>query len=169
MSLDAQRTGEVIQAAEGELIRIWRSARSQARRGVFPGLLDGIMGDFLHRAGIALAEGRDPESVSEEIEGAVRIDPMQRGGSAMEIETEWMVAAEVLRSVCEALDADPSQAWVIGDDIESDVRGGQMHGIRTVLLRTGKFRPDSYERSRVRPTVLLSSIADLPEWLATQR
>ncbi len=69
----------------------------------------------------------------------------------------------------EALDADPSQAWVIGDDIESDVRGGQMHGIRTVLLRTGKFRPDSYERSRVRPTVLLSSIADLPEWLATQR
>ena len=69
----------------------------------------------------------------------------------------------------EAVDSDPGQAWMVGDDIESDIRGAQLHGIRTVLVRTGKFRPDVYERSRERPTVLLSSIADLPEWLAAQR
>ncbi len=69
----------------------------------------------------------------------------------------------------EALDSDPGQAWMVGDDIESDIRGAQLHGIPTVLVRTGKFRPDTFDRSGVRPTVLLSSIADLPEWLATQR
>jgi HAD superfamily hydrolase (TIGR01458 family) len=69
----------------------------------------------------------------------------------------------------ETLDTDPEQAWMVGDDIESDIRGAQMHGIRTVLVRTGKFRPDAFERSGVRPTALLSSIEDLPEWLAAQR
>jgi ribonucleotide monophosphatase NagD (HAD superfamily) len=54
---------------------------------------------------------------------------------------------------------------MVGDDVRSDIRGAQLHGIRTVLVRTGKFRPDTFERSGSRPTVLLSSIADLPEWL----
>ena len=65
----------------------------------------------------------------------------------------------------EVLDADPGQAWMVGDDVESDTRGAQLHGIKTVLVRTGKFRPDAFERSGVRPDVLLSSIADLPEWI----
>lgn len=69
----------------------------------------------------------------------------------------------------EALDSDPGQALMVGDDLASDIRGAQLHGMRTVLVRTGKFRPDVYERSGVRPTVLLSSIADLPEWLAKLR
>ncbi|MGD0166197.1 MAG: TIGR01458 family HAD-type hydrolase [Gaiellaceae bacterium] len=69
----------------------------------------------------------------------------------------------------ETLDSDPGQALMVGDDIESDIRGAQLHGMRTVLVRTGKFRPDTFERSGIRPTALLSSIADFPEWLATAR
>ncbi|MGZ4384352.1 MAG: TIGR01458 family HAD-type hydrolase [Gaiellaceae bacterium] len=65
----------------------------------------------------------------------------------------------------EALDADPGQAWMVGDDIESDIRGAQLHGMKAVLVRTGKFRPDWYDRSGVRADALLSSIADFPEWL----
>ena len=65
----------------------------------------------------------------------------------------------------EALDADPNQALMVGDDVESDIRGAQLHGMQAVLVRTGKFRPDAFERSGVRPNALLSSIADLPEWL----
>jgi len=65
----------------------------------------------------------------------------------------------------EALDADAQLAWMIGDDLESDMRGAQLHGMRTVLVRTGKFRPDTFERSGVTPDGLLSSVADLPEWL----
>src|SRR5438552_6066109 len=41
----------------------------------------------------------------------------------------------------EALDADPEMAWMVGDDIDDDVIGAQKHGMRTVLVRTGKFRP----------------------------
>jgi HAD superfamily hydrolase (TIGR01458 family) len=65
----------------------------------------------------------------------------------------------------DALDADARLAWMVGDDVESDIRGAQLHGMRTVLVRTGKFRPDTFDRSGVRPDALLSSVADLPEWL----
>jgi HAD superfamily hydrolase (TIGR01458 family) len=65
----------------------------------------------------------------------------------------------------EALDADPELAWMVGDDFEADIAGAQRHGMKTVLVRTGKFRPDEVEQSGVMPDAILSSIADLPEWL----
>jgi ribonucleotide monophosphatase NagD (HAD superfamily) len=37
--------------------------------------------------------------------------------------------------------------------------------MHTVLVRTGKFRPDEVERSQVQPDGIISSIAQLPEWL----
>jgi HAD superfamily hydrolase (TIGR01458 family) len=68
-------------------------------------------------------------------------------------------------AACEALDADPELAWMVGDDLESDVPGAQALGMKTVLVRTGKFRPDAVEASRVRPNAIVSSIAQLPDWL----
>jgi HAD superfamily hydrolase (TIGR01458 family) len=65
----------------------------------------------------------------------------------------------------EALDAEPSLTWMVGDDIEGDILGAHNHGLRTVLVRTGKFRPDTVERSRTRPDGIVSSLAHLPEWL----
>src|SRR4051794_19491146 len=43
----------------------------------------------------------------------------------------------------QALDADAGLTWMVGDDIESDIAGAQKHGMRTILVRTGKFRPDA--------------------------
>jgi ribonucleotide monophosphatase NagD (HAD superfamily) len=37
--------------------------------------------------------------------------------------------------------------------------------MRTVLVRTGKFRPDDLEHTNVVPDGVMSSIANLPEWL----
>jgi ribonucleotide monophosphatase NagD (HAD superfamily) len=37
--------------------------------------------------------------------------------------------------------------------------------MRTALVRTGKFRPDTLESLDVTPDVVLSSVADLPDWL----
>jgi ribonucleotide monophosphatase NagD (HAD superfamily) len=37
--------------------------------------------------------------------------------------------------------------------------------MRTVLVRTGKFRPDDVERSPTQPDGIISSIAQLPDWL----
>jgi HAD superfamily hydrolase (TIGR01458 family) len=68
-------------------------------------------------------------------------------------------------AACSALDAEPSMAWMVGDDIEADIGGAQGIGMRTVLVRTGKFRPDEVESSRVRPDGIVSSIAQLPAWL----
>ena len=69
----------------------------------------------------------------------------------------------------EAVDADPEMTWMVGDDVESDIGGAQKHGMRTALVRTGKFRPDVVERSRIMPDAILSSIADFPEWLERAR
>jgi HAD superfamily hydrolase (TIGR01458 family) len=65
----------------------------------------------------------------------------------------------------EALDADPKLTWMVGDDIEADIAGAQNFGLRTALVRTGKFRPDDLERSGVTPDIVVNSIAELPEWL----
>jgi len=68
-------------------------------------------------------------------------------------------------AACEALDADPGMTWMVGDDLESDIAGAQGTGLRTVLVRTGKFRPDAVERARAQPDGIVSSIGQLPEWL----
>jgi ribonucleotide monophosphatase NagD (HAD superfamily) len=65
----------------------------------------------------------------------------------------------------EALDADANMTWMVGDDIDADIAGAQRYGMKTVLVRTGKFRPDAVERGSVRPDGIVSSIAQLPEWL----
>jgi HAD superfamily hydrolase (TIGR01458 family) len=69
----------------------------------------------------------------------------------------------------EALDAEPSLTWMVGDDIEGDILGAHKHGLRTVLVRTGKFRPDDVERSTIQPDGIVSSIAQLPDWLEHNR
>jgi HAD superfamily hydrolase (TIGR01458 family) len=74
-------------------------------------------------------------------------------------------SAQYFAAACEALDADPELTWMVGDDLETDIAGAHGVGMRTVLLRTGKFRPDVVEASRIRPDGIVSSIAQLPAWL----
>jgi HAD superfamily hydrolase (TIGR01458 family) len=68
-------------------------------------------------------------------------------------------------AACEALDADPELTWMVGDDVEADIVGAQRFGMRTILVRTGKFRPDAVEHTDVRPDGIVSSLAHLPDWL----
>jgi HAD superfamily hydrolase (TIGR01458 family) len=68
-------------------------------------------------------------------------------------------------AACEALDADPHMTWMVGDDLDSDIAGAHGVGMKTVLVRTGKFRPDVVERSRLQPDAIVSSIGQLPDWL----
>jgi len=64
-----------------------------------------------------------------------------------------------------ALDAEPGLAWMVGDDLEGDCIGAANHGMRTILVRTGKFRPDEVEASSAQPDAIVSSIAQVPDWL----
>ena len=74
-------------------------------------------------------------------------------------------SAAYFAAALEALDAEAELTWMVGDDLEGDVVGAHKHGMKTVLVRTGKFRPDEVERSRVQPDAIISSIAQLPDWL----
>ena len=65
----------------------------------------------------------------------------------------------------EALDAEPELTWMVGDDIDSDIAGAQRFGLKTLLVRTGKFRPDEVERSGLMPDGIVSSIAHVPTWI----
>ena len=74
-------------------------------------------------------------------------------------------STEYFDAALAALDADPALTWMVGDDLEADVAGAKRCGMRGVLVRTGKFRPDAVDRSGVVPDGIISSIAQLPEWL----
>jgi HAD superfamily hydrolase (TIGR01458 family) len=64
-----------------------------------------------------------------------------------------------------ALDAEPGLTWMVGDDVEADLAGASACGLRTVLVRTGKFRPDAVDRFALMPDGIVSSVAHLPEWI----
>jgi len=61
----------------------------------------------------------------------------------------------------EELGVTANEAAGVGDRVESDVAGGRAAGLRTVLLRTGHFRPEDLE-GPLQPDVVLDSLADLP-------
>lgn len=65
----------------------------------------------------------------------------------------------------DALNAEPELTWMITDDVEADVRGAQLFGMRTALVRTGKFRPEALDSSGLVPEIVLSSLAQFPDWL----
>ena len=65
----------------------------------------------------------------------------------------------------DALNAEAGLTWMVGDDLETDIVGAHKHGMKTLLVRTGKFRPDDVDRSPVQPDGIVSSIAQLPDWL----
>jgi HAD superfamily hydrolase (TIGR01458 family) len=70
-----------------------------------------------------------------------------------------------LAAALDALGAEPELTWLVGDDAEADIHSAQLFGMRTALVRTGKFRPDTLDSLAVTPDVVLSSVADLPDWL----
>jgi HAD superfamily hydrolase (TIGR01458 family) len=55
----------------------------------------------------------------------------------------------------------PESVAMVGDDLWSDVQGGQNAGLQGWLVRTGKYRPTGMEESGIRPDRILDSIAAL--------
>jgi HAD superfamily hydrolase (TIGR01458 family) len=65
----------------------------------------------------------------------------------------------------DALEAEPERTWLVTDDVEVDVPGARLFGMRTALVRTGKFRPESLEGAQVSPDIVVSSLAHFPALL----
>jgi HAD superfamily hydrolase (TIGR01458 family) len=58
------------------------------------------------------------------------------------------------------LHIDPAQCAMVGDDIVTDIGGAQAAGLQTILVRTGKFRPEDLGGT-VQPDAIIGSIADV--------
>jgi HAD superfamily hydrolase (TIGR01458 family) len=71
-------------------------------------------------------------------------------------------AAAFFATALDALGADASATVMVGDDIEADVLAAQDHGITGVLVRTGKYRPETLRSAPAVPDQVIDSVADLP-------
>jgi ribonucleotide monophosphatase NagD (HAD superfamily) len=58
---------------------------------------------------------------------------------------------------------------MVGDDIRADVLAAQDHGITGVLVRTGKYRPETLSSAPGRPDHIIDSVAGLPRLLGRAR
>jgi HAD superfamily hydrolase (TIGR01458 family) len=58
--------------------------------------------------------------------------------------------------------AGSDEAVMVGDDIESDVLAAQRAGVTGVLVRTGKYLPETHEAASGTPDHVIDSFADLP-------
>ncbi|HEX4745890.1 MAG TPA: HAD-IIA family hydrolase [Gaiellaceae bacterium] len=65
----------------------------------------------------------------------------------------------------DALAAEPELTWLVTDDVESDVRGARLFGMKTALVRTGKFRPEALELADTTPDIVVSSLGHFPALL----
>ncbi len=74
-------------------------------------------------------------------------------------------SAEFFGTALDRLDAAPSSAVMVGDDVEADVLGAQAVGITGVLVRTGKYQPESLAQADGPPDHVIDSFADLPALL----
>lgn len=61
---------------------------------------------------------------------------------------------------CAAMGVEPEETAMIGDDIESDIRGAQKAGLQAILVETGKFTPRDLEGT-ISPDAILQSIAGI--------
>jgi HAD superfamily hydrolase (TIGR01458 family) len=66
------------------------------------------------------------------------------------------------------LDSTPSEAVMVGDDVEADIGGAKQIGMRGVLVRTGKFRPAALEEADPQPDAVIGSIAEFPAWIEAE-
>lgn len=76
-------------------------------------------------------------------------------------------SVELLRLALEDMGVRPDEAVMVGDDVTADVGGAHAVGMRSVLVRTGKFTPEALEAASAKPDAVIDSVAGLPEVLGS--
>jgi len=71
----------------------------------------------------------------------------------------------MFRLAIQSWNVSPDSVWVIGDDVEGDVFGAKSAGMKSVLVKTGKFREDVLAQSKTKPDHIIESVANLPSLL----
>jgi HAD superfamily hydrolase (TIGR01458 family) len=69
---------------------------------------------------------------------------------------------DFFKAALNELDLPPEQVAIVGDDIDTDIGGGQRAGLTGILVKTGKYRQDYAENSPIVPGLIIPSVAALP-------
>ena len=60
------------------------------------------------------------------------------------------------------LGLDNDKIAMIGDDLINDIQGSNDAGICSILVKTGKYRQEIFDKSTISPDYIINSIQDLP-------
>ena len=60
-----------------------------------------------------------------------------------------------------AFDLGTNKICLVGDDLHNDIEGGLKMGYKTVLVKTGKFRQNIFDKSKIKPDFCIPSIKEL--------
>ncbi len=58
----------------------------------------------------------------------------------------------------------PHEVLMVGDDIESDIKGAQEAGLKAALVKTGKYREEDLQKG-IKPDLIFEDIVHLSEYL----
>jgi HAD superfamily hydrolase (TIGR01458 family) len=86
--------------------------------------------------------------------------------AGIQAEVTGKPAAAFFAAALAALGVTAPAGLMIGDDIHNDVLAAQRHGLTGVLVRTGKYLPETERGVPVPPDHVIDSVADLPALLA---
>jgi HAD superfamily hydrolase (TIGR01458 family) len=86
----------------------------------------------------------------------------------VEAEVVGKPTAAYFEAALAELESTPSEAVMVGDDVEADIGGAKQIGMRGVLVRTGKFRPAALDEADPKPDAVIDSIAELPAWIEAE-
>jgi 4-nitrophenyl phosphatase len=67
----------------------------------------------------------------------------------------------IFQYALEILGTSPEETLVVGDNLETDIRGGRDAGMATLLVFTGVTAPEDYQSSAIRAT---HAVEDLRDW-----
>ncbi|MER5294330.1 HAD-IIA family hydrolase [Streptomyces pharetrae] len=82
-----------------------------------------------------------------------------------EAEVTGKPSAAFFEAALRRLGAGADDAVMVGDDIESDVLAAQRAGLTGVLVRTGKYLPQTHRAASGEPDHVVDSFADVPALL----
>lgn len=85
--------------------------------------------------------------------------------AGVEIPVVGKPSPEFFMAALRELGASSAGSIIVGDDIDSDVRGGQLLGMTGVLVRTGKFRSSDLESKGRSPDYVIDGIGQLSDVL----
>ena len=68
---------------------------------------------------------------------------------------------EFFQAALDDLGCSSKDVIMVGDDLINDIGGAQALGIKSVLVKTGKYRKEILEKSDIIPDAIIDSIADL--------